>query len=235
MCTNKFNIVKTLLLLHGAIGAKDQLEPLAEHLKGQFDVHNINFSGHGGTPFDGLFSIEKFAGEVTDYLRENKLEKVSVFGYSMGGYVALYLASIHPEKVESIFTLATKFDWSPEISQKETNMLNPEIIKEKIPAFAKALQQRHHPQSWEMVLEKTSQLMLDLGIKQPLEKDDFNKIKIPVKLTIGDGDKMVSIAETRQVSEWLPNAALLILPDVQHPIEKAPTILLAEEIKAFLK
>ena len=77
--------------------------------------------------------------------------------------------------------------------------------------------------------------MLDLGIKQPLEKDDFNKIKIPVKLTIGDGDKMVSIAETRQVSEWLPNAALLILPDVQHPIEKAPTILLAEEIKAFLK
>lgn len=227
--------MKTLLLLHGAIGAKDQLEPLAEHLKGQFDVHNINFSGHGGTPFDGLFSIKKFAGEVTDYLSENKLEKVSIFGYSMGGYVALYLASIHPEKVERIFTLATKFDWSPEISQKETNMLNPEIIKEKIPAFAKALQQRHQPQSWEMVLEKTSQMMLDLGTKQPLAQEDFHTIKTPVKLTIGDGDKMVSIAETRQVSEWLPNATIFILPDVQHPIEKVPITLLAEEITAFMK
>lgn len=227
--------MKTLLLLHGAIGAKDQLEPLSEHLKGQFDMHNINFSGHGGEPFEGPFSIEKFADEVLDYLRKNQLEKVSVFGYSMGGYVALYLALIHPEKVESISTLATKFDWSPEISQKETKMLHPEIIKEKIPAFAKVLQQRHHPQSWEMVLEKTSQMMLDLGTKQPLVQEDFHTIKTPVKLAIGDGDKMVSISETRQVSKWLPNATLLILPDVQHPIEKAPITLLAEEITAFLK
>tara|TARA_R110002072_G_scaffold174802_4_gene330402 strand:+ start:878 stop:1561 length:684 start_codon:yes stop_codon:yes gene_type:complete len=227
--------LKTLLLLHGAIGAKDQLEPLSEYLKGQFEVHNINFSGHGGQPFYGTFSIEKFADEILNYLQENQLEKVSFFGYSMGGYVALYLASIYPEKVESIFTLATKFDWSPEISQKETKMLNPEIIKEKIPAFAKALQNRHHPQSWEMLLEKTSQMMLDLGTKQPLEKDDFHKIKTPVKLAIGDEDKMVSILETKQVSEWLPNATLLILPDVQHPIEKAPITLLAEEITAFIK
>ncbi len=227
--------MKTLLLLHGAIGAKKQLEPLSAELKEQFEVHNINLSGHGGTPFDGPFSIEKFAAEVLQYLQENKLEKIYIFGYSMGGYVALYLASKHPEKVEKIFTLATKFDWSPEISQKETKMLNPEIIKEKIPAFAKALQQRHHPQPWETVLDKTSQMMLELGNKQPLSKEDFHKIKTSVKLAIGVADKMVSISETKQVSEWLPNAELLILPDVQHPIEKAPIPLLAEEIKAFMK
>jgi len=227
--------LKTLLLLHGAIGAKKQLEPLSAELKEQFEVHNINLSGHGGTPFDGPFSIEKFAAEVLQYLQENKLEKIYIFGYSMGGYVALYLASKHPEKVEKIFTLATKFDWSPEISQKETKMLNPEIIKEKIPAFAKALQQRHHPQPWETVLDKTSQMMLELGNKQPLSKEDFHKIKTSVKLAIGVADKMVSISETKQVSEWLPNAELLILPDVQHPIEKAPIPLLAEEIKAFMK
>ncbi len=215
--------MKTLLLLHGAIGAKDQLEPLSKELKGHYDVHNINFSGHGGTPFDGPFSIEKFANEVLDCLRENQLEKVSIFGYSMGGYVALYLASKHPDKMEKIFTLATKFDWSPEISQKETKMLHPEIIKEKIPAFAKALQQRHHPQFWETVLEKTSQMMLALGTKQPLLQEDIQQIKTPVKLAVGDADKMVSISETKQVSEWLPNAEFLILPDVQHPIEKVPS------------
>lgn len=227
--------MKTLILLHGAIGAKDQLESLSEELKGYYDVHHINFSGHGGQPFDGPFSIEKFATEVLDYLQKNKLKNVCIFGYSMGGYVALYLASKHPEKVERIFTLATKFDWSPEISQKETKMLNPEIIKEKIPAFAKALQQRHHPQSWEIVLEKTSQMMLNLGTKQPLVQEVFDKIKTPVKLAIGDGDKMVSISETKQVSEWLPTAALLILQGVQHPIEKVPAGTLAEEIKAFMK
>ncbi|MCR9182220.1 MAG: alpha/beta fold hydrolase [Flavobacteriaceae bacterium] len=154
--------MKTLLLLHGAIGAKDQLSPLAEDLRNHYEIHNLNFSGHGGCDFDSAFSIENFADEVLNYLNTMKIETASIFGYSMGGYVALYFASKHAERVEKIVTLATKFEWSPEISQKETKMLNPGIIKEKIPAFAKALQQRHHPQSWETVLKRTSQMMLDL-------------------------------------------------------------------------
>ncbi len=226
--------MKTLLLLHGAIGARDQLVPLAEVLENQYEVHNINFSGHGGSDFNGPFSIENFADEVLNYLDEKQIEKTSVFGYSMGGYVALHLVSKYPERVERILTLATKFEWSPGISQKETQMLNPEIIREKIPAFAKALQQRHHPQFWEAVLEKTSQMMLGLGKKQPLVQKDFQQIKTPVKLIIGDADKMVSLNETKEVAEWLPNAALLILPDVHHPIEKVPITLLADTIRQFL-
>jgi len=227
--------VKTLLLLHGAIGASDQLNPLSEVLQNQYTIHNLNFSGHGGSNFRHPFSIENFTEEVLDYLNQNNINKVSVFGYSMGGYVALYLALKHPERVEKIFTLATKFDWSPEISHKEIQMLNPQIIKEKIPAFAKILQQRHRPQSWEEVLNKTSQMMLGLGQKQPLTTEDFQKIKTPVTLAIGDTDKMVSVNETREVSEWLPNAEFLILPEIPHPIEKVPVTLLADKINHFLK
>jgi esterase/lipase len=42
-----------LVLLHGAIGSKDQLHPLANALKKDFDVHLLNFSGHGGNAFPG--------------------------------------------------------------------------------------------------------------------------------------------------------------------------------------
>ncbi len=227
--------MKNLILLHGAIGAKDQLQPLAEALQGSFEVHNLNFSGHGGATFEGEFSIQNFAEEVHHYLNENQLKKVNLFGYSMGGYVALYLAHKFPERVEKIVTLATKLSWSPEIASREVNMLNPTIIQEKIPAFAKALKERHLPNDWEEVMHKTGQMMLDLGNKQPLSANDFQNIYTPVKLAIGNADKMVTIDETAQVANGLPNSELLILPDVQHPIEKVPVSLLVQEIKAYLK
>src|SRR5688572_15290055 len=115
-----------LLLLHGAIGAASQFEKLTQLLQPDFEVFSLNFSGHGGKeiPEPG-FNMPLFANDVLTFMEEKQLDKVDIFGYSMGGYVALYLALHYPEKVNRIMTLGTKFDWSPEIAAHETRMLNP--------------------------------------------------------------------------------------------------------------
>ncbi|MEO0403965.1 MAG: alpha/beta hydrolase, partial [Bacteroidota bacterium] len=120
--------MKNVLLLHGALGSKEQLEGIAKELSGKFKVHSINFGGHGGYATDHPFSIDFFTDEVFQYLEKYKLEQVSIFGYSMGGYVALNLASKQPKKVERIVTYGTKFNWSTETSAKEVKMLNPHMI-----------------------------------------------------------------------------------------------------------
>lgn len=227
--------MKTLLLLHGAIGAKDQLQPLAEALKGSYEVHSLNFSGHGGEPFSEAFSIQQFAEEVLQYISTHQLKNVNVFGYSMGGYVALYLANKHPQTFVKIVTLATKFRWSPELALQEVKMLDSKIIEDRIPAFAKVLQERHAPNSWKLLMEKTTTMMLGLGENPLLTKEDFQNIHTTVKLAVGNADKMVSIDETSEVANWLPNSILLILQDIPHPIEKASVARLVEVITAFIK
>jgi pimeloyl-ACP methyl ester carboxylesterase len=117
--------MQPLLLLHGAVGATDQLEPLADHLKEKYLVHLLNFAGHGGAPLPtDDFSIQLFADETLNYLKQKNIPRISVFGYSMGGYVAMYLARHHPEIVEKIITLGTKFNWDESIAAQETKMLN---------------------------------------------------------------------------------------------------------------
>ena len=59
----------------------------------------------------------------------------------MGGYVALYLSLHHPNQVKSIFTLATKFDWSEAATSREVKMLNPEKMEAKISDFVQTLQE----------------------------------------------------------------------------------------------
>ncbi|HLA55578.1 MAG TPA: alpha/beta fold hydrolase [Flavobacterium sp.] len=222
-----------LLLLHGAIGAKDQLRPLAEMLEGQFTVHTLNFTGHGGAAMQENFSIEAFANDVLDYLSANGIDSVNIFGYSMGGYVALYLAKHHPEKIEKVFTLATKFLWTPEIAQRETKMLNAGVITEKIPAFAQQLEQRHLPNDWKLVLQKTSDMMIGLGNKNPLQNEDFQTISQSVLIGIGDKDTMVTLDETVAVYKSLPNANFVVFPNTPHPIEKVNTERLRREIEWF--
>lgn len=109
------------------------MHPLAEELKKEFTVHTLNFSGHGGKSTTDAFSIPLFAQEVLRYLDEQQLSSVAIFGFSMGGYVALYLASQHPERISYVFSLGTKFSWTPEISVREVRMLDVAGIKEKVP------------------------------------------------------------------------------------------------------
>lgn len=224
-----------ILLLHGAIGAMDQLAGLENDLADSFVVHRLNFSGHGGSPAGNEpFSIKLFAENVLLFLDKNDIEGTSLFGYSMGGYVAMYLAKYHPQKVNKIITLATKFTWDEAIAAKETKMLNAAKIEEKLPDFATALQKRHAPNNWKMVLEKTATMLVDMGNDNPLKLEDYLDILHPALLMLGDRDKMVTPDETLEVYKNLPNAQLAILPNTPHPIEAVNTGRLAYELKAFL-
>ncbi len=223
-----------LLLLHGALGSADQLESLQAHLAHRFVVQTLNFSGHGGTLFAGDFSIAAFANEVRTFLNKNEIAQANIFGYSMGGYVALHLARHHAERIGKIFTLGTKFDWTPEGAEREVKMLNPAKIKEKVPAFAEALQRRHAPNDWEELLHKTAEMMLALGNGAALGQEDFAAIQHSVMIGIGSDDNMVSLAESERVANALPKGELRLFANFQHPIEKVNMLTLANAVSSFL-
>ena len=223
--------MKNIILLHGAIGAKDQLEPLAIELKQQgYHVFTLSFSGHGQTPFQTNFGIEQFALELEQFIKTNNLQRPTIFGYSMGGYVALYLAKQQPTLLGNIITLGTKFEWSPEISAKETKMLDSKTIIEKVPKFAEALQKRHG-NNWELLLQKTAEMMLSLGNKNALTLNDFTSIENKVLIGLADKDTMVTLEETTSVYKQLKNGAMYMLPNTKHPIETMNVGLLSQIIQ----
>lgn len=225
--------MKEILLLHGALGSKDQFKELESALSHSFKVHTLNFSGHGRRPsHHHAFTIQNFAHEVLDWMNEHYLEKTDIFGYSMGGYVALWLARFYPERVNRIFTLGTKLHWNAAEADKEIKMLNPEKVVEKVPAFAHSLANLHGEHKWKSVMSKTAHLMHDLAHTH-LTDQDFIKTDHKVLLSIGELDNMVTLEETEQVHCLLKNSELKVYPYVPHPIEKVPVELLVREISSF--
>ncbi len=229
--------MKKLLLLHGALGAKEQFDELSAKLSSSFEVHTMNFTGHGGGEIPNEpFSMEMFRGNIISYLEENDIKEIDIFGYSMGGYAALHTALNSPGRIKKIFTLATKFEWTPEIAEREVKMLDAQKIKAKVPKFAEELAARHGENNWETVLLKTAEMMKGLGDSggrhagRPLHLDQINN---EVQVGIGDSDKMVSLKESETASKALLNGRLIVLPGTHHPLEMVDAERLAREIKRF--
>ncbi|HEY0070057.1 MAG TPA: alpha/beta fold hydrolase [Chloroflexia bacterium] len=224
----------TLLLLHGATGAGDQFAPLLPLLSPAFDLHTLDFEGHGTAPLRSRsFSIPHFEENVLDYLRQHSIESTHIFGYSMGGYVALALARSHPHVVESVATLGTKFYWDPEVAAREVALLDPEEIAAKVPHFATTLAERHTGAGWEQVLAHTRELLRSLGQAGGMRPQDVAGIEPRVRIMIGDRDSTVTLSESADIYHALPRGELEVLPATRHQFEKVSMERLAYTLTRF--
>jgi pimeloyl-ACP methyl ester carboxylesterase len=226
--------MEKILFLHGALGSKLQFGPLMQLLSKDYECHSLNFAGHGGEliPAQGL-TFQTFSQNILDYLDTNKIEKVSLFGFSMGGYAAMYFAHLHPTRVNKIMTLNVKFNWDPITTAKETGMLDPDKMFEKVPAFANNLMVLHGMNIWKNLLKSTSDMMKKLAETVVLSEEQIKEIKHPVFLGIGDRDQTSSIKETLSIYQLLPQAQLMVLPNTAHPFERIDLALLEWMVRSF--
>jgi pimeloyl-ACP methyl ester carboxylesterase len=224
-----------LVLLHGALGDVNQLAALAARLEGSRRVVALELEGHGTTPLrDRPLRIEASAETVIESLDRLSIERADIFGYSMGGYVALYLAATVPARIHRVVTLATKLAWTPDFALRETQMLDPATIRAKVPKFAAALEARHTGAGWEVLLGRTAEMLREMGARPPLTDGVLASIAQPVRLSVGDRDATVSIDECVNAVRRLPNGELEVHPRMSHPFEKAPVDRIARSIAEFL-
>lgn len=219
-----------LLLLHGALGSRTQLDELGAIVARRRPVHLLEFEGHGTTPpRDRAFSVDGFVENVIAFMNSAGLEKADVFGYSMGGYVALALALAHPGRVSTITTLGTKFDWTPESARAAAAFLDPAGIRAKVPAFADTLQARHAGAGgWEQLLRRTAAFLTQLGEHAPLDAAALTRIHHRVRIMVGDRDTTVSVEESAAAYRHLPSGELMVLPRTPHPMEQVDVYRLAD-------
>jgi pimeloyl-ACP methyl ester carboxylesterase len=218
----KLNL-STVLFLHGALGTSEDLRPLRDILEQKgLKTLGFDFSGHGQTtPWPDEFRIDLFARDLERFLKDHGLKKVTVFGYSMGGYVALYhKAHFEDSPIDQIFTYGTKFNWSQSAVAKELPMLVPEHLDDKFPQFSEILRKKHGDR-WKQLLRSTAHMMQNLEKLDGLTREDVSSIEIPVNLILGEQDRMVTQEETKTFGSWLHHHRLQVIGHSKHELEKS--------------
>ncbi len=176
-----------------------------------------------------------FSEAVLQFLDEYYVPEANIFGYSMGGYVALGLAAEHPTRINQVVTLGTKMDWSPEVAADMGQRFDPEKIQSKVPVFADLLAQVHAPADWKLVCQYTNAFLRDLGSGLGLTTEMFDKITCPVTIGWGELDNVVTAEESRRVAERILHGKFQRLEGVKHPIEQVNAAKLANFLVAELE
>ncbi len=224
--------MKHLVLLHGAMGSRSDFISLLPLLTAHYECHTLNFSGHGGEPFAPNAGIAQYARELDACLENLGLQEVDIFGYSMGGYVALYSSAKGNHRIRSVVCVGTKFLWNEEEARKQQPGLSPAFLKEKAPGYVEQLIKAHGENNWERLLSQTANMMTELGAGAGLTDAMLHAIDIPVVLAVGDKDRMVTKEETFDTAGKIKGAVVRVLENTPHQLERIdPNLLLSLLLK----
>ena len=94
---------KPMLIIHGFLGMNDNWKSLGTQFAAQgFQVHALDLRNHGKSFHSNDFSYELMAEDVKQYCEFHQLTNVILLGHSMGGKVAMLLASTYPDLVSKL-------------------------------------------------------------------------------------------------------------------------------------
>lgn len=94
---------KPLVIIHGFLGMSDNWKTLGTQFAiDGFQVHVLDLRNHGKSFHSEDFSYEIMTEDVKQYCDFHQLKDVNMIGHSMGGKVAMLLATTYPELVSKL-------------------------------------------------------------------------------------------------------------------------------------
>jgi len=221
-----------IVMLHGANGRGQAIQSLVEVLR-PLKVHAPDMVGHGGRALPERLSIADMAADVVNFMDSRGIPRAVAGGYSVGGYVALYVARHYPERVSGVVTLATKWIFDERTVAHLTHLADPERLSRPGNPRAAQLEAAHRPQDWRRVTEANRQLFRDLGARPPLSQDDLRAIGKPALVLSSEDDQLVPRDEAVALGKLLGCTAGL-MPGQCHPLSAVPLPAVGQAIKNWV-
>lgn len=214
-----------LILLHGAYMTIGTMGPLVSGLAETRRVIAVELQGHGHTAdIDRPITYEQMADDTAALLRHLGIDQADVFGYSMGGGVALQLAIRHPGLVRKLVSASASYTsdgMQPGLHEMVLS-ITPEMFSGS-PIKAAYLEVAPNPGDFPRLVEKLKRLDMT-PFAWPAE--DIRRIEAPTLIVVGDSDairlehavEMFRLLGGGAMGDLagLPKSQLVVLPGTAH-------------------
>ena len=223
-----------LLLIHGFGGNKDNFTRIADKLEGyHLIIPDLLGFGDSSKPMTADYRADAQATRLHELLQAKGLaSNTHVGGNSMGGAISVAYAAKYPKEVKSLWLVDTAGFWSagvPKSLEGATLENNPLLINSKEDFYKMydfiMYKPPYIPKSVKAVFaqERINNKALDAKILQQIVTDNVEerakiiaKYNIPTLVVWGDKDQVIKPETTKLIKEIIPQAQVIIMPDVGH-------------------
>lgn len=223
---------RCVVLLHGYLESLLVWEDFVPLLYKQVRVITLDLPGHGiSVVAGGEHTMEWLADTVAEGLRALDVERCTVVGHSMGGYVALALCERHPELLEGLVLLSSTPNADTE--EKAANRLREIALVEagKKDALARVapaagFAEQNRTRMKDCIEDLTEQVFVteDEGIvallRGMIARRDRNELlrttRVPVLFILGRKDPYIPFEAAEAMVAAHPEAQVVWLEESGH-------------------
>lgn len=200
-----------IIMLHGGLANSNYWGNQVPVLAKQYQVIVMDSRGHGrSTRNSKPFGYDLMATDVLALMDYLEIKRAAIVGWSDGAIIGLDIAIHHPERLTKLFAYGANSDTNGvKDSSKSPTFSSYALVRAK-EEYRKL---SPTPNNYEGFLSEIQKMWQT----QPnYTKQELNSIKIPTWIVDGDHDEGIKRENTEFMADNIPNAGLLIQPNVSH-------------------
>ncbi len=199
-----------VLFVHGGLANADTWGAQVRRFSKQYRVIVMDSRGHGRSSRDARpFGYDLMADDVVGLLDYLKIRKVALVGWSDGAIIGLDIAMRHPQRLSKLFAFAANYNTAGVMNVDSDPIFTKFIARSRF-EYEKL---SPTPKGYDAFVQQIGKMW---ATQPNWTRRDLARIKTPTWIVDGDHDEVIRPDQPRTMADWIPNAGLLIQPDVSH-------------------
>ena len=226
----------SLVVLHGALGSTElETDRLVHVWERTFRVYALDFLGHGrsGDAPDGTPTWSDYTADAVAVLDHFDLTDARLFGFSMGGSIALTTTLARPDRISRLAVHGVNVQWDAREVELMVGPMDPDRMEADHPFWARRLAETHGAERWPRLVRQLIAFTRALPTHQ-IPDDSLGQITIPTLVSTGDRDRYFDVRHAVGLYRALPDARLWVIPELDHPIQGVDVDPFTQTVGAFL-
>ncbi|HWG91105.1 MAG TPA: alpha/beta fold hydrolase [Candidatus Thermoplasmatota archaeon] len=187
--------------------------------------------GFGVSYFDDPASIEEHAKDVLAFMDDQEIPRFVVGGLSMGGYIAMAVARLAPERVLGLVLANTRATADTEEARTGRDRTIARLEAEGINSLVETMPPRLlSPRTMETNPAVVAEVRRTIGSASPSgvinalramrDRPDasagLRQVRVPTLVIAGEEDTFTPPEEARRLADLVPGAELVVIPGAAH-------------------
>ncbi len=206
----EFGRGEPVILLHGGLANSNYWGLLVPALEKRYRVIVMDSRGHGRSTRNAQpYGYDLMASDVIAVMDHLQIRKAAVVGWSDGAILGLDIAIHHPERLTKLFAFAANSDPSGVADISKSPVFNAYIAR----AEKEYQKLSATPTEYNSFLDQISKMW---ATQPNFTKEQLAAIRTPTWIVDADHDEAIKRENTEFMAAQIPDAGLLLLPEVSH-------------------